>query len=112
MTFADNCAVQSQKNIVITKTNCEEIVNELSVGNSKLVYRLIKNTKSIDGEVNDVYGIEVECSLFGSREISRVEDVTTKLDLATELFEVIADNAVLPSSLKDIIEDFIVKNYC
>ena len=111
MTYADSSALQSQNNIVITKTNSEETINQLSIGNSKLVYRLIKNTKSIDGQVNDVYGIEVESSLFSDKEIARVEDVTTKIDLAKELFEIIVDNAVLPSSLKDIVEDFIVKKY-
>lgn len=111
MTFTDSSALQSQNNIVIVKTNCEEIINQLTIGNSKLVYTLFKNTKSIDGQVNDVYGIAVECSLFDNKEISRVEDITTDVDLATEIFEIIADNAVLPISLKDIVEDFIVKKY-
>lgn len=111
MTFVNSSTAQQKNNIVVTKTNGEKIIKELSVGNSKLVYRLIKNTKSIDGQVNDVYGIEVESSLFDNLEIARVEDVTTKLDFAQELLEIIADNAVLPTSLKDIIEDFIVKKY-
>lgn len=111
MAFANSSVAQSQGNIVISKTNNEKIISELSVGNSKLKYRLIKNTRSIDGQVNDVYGIEVESSLFDNLEIARVEDVTTKLEFAQELLETIADNAVLPTSLKEIIEDFIVEKY-
>lgn len=111
MTYADSSAVKSQNNIVITKTDNEEIIDKIAVGNSKLVYTLIKNTITIDGQINDVYGIEAECSLFGNKESARVQDVTTNLDLAKEIFDIIADNAVLPVSLKDIIEDFIVKKY-
>ncbi len=111
MIFADSTAMEEKKNITMERCNSEDVVCEQNVGNSKLIYRLIRTVSTIEGKEYQVYGVKVICNLFGRQETEFIADVTTEYKFALELFNVIVDNAVLPSTLRDIVEDLIVKKY-
>lgn len=89
------------------KKESPTVILRESVGKDKLLYRLLKSSIIVEDVKSFTYGIEIECSLFGEKETSRVQDVTTNYEKARDIFEIISTNLVTPVSLKDIVEDFL-----
>ena len=54
-----------------------------------------------------VYGIEIECTLFGETDTFKHDDVTTDYDTAKELLNLLADYMVLPCTALEIIDEYI-----
>lgn len=77
------------------------------VGNSRLSYTLFKRSVLVENHQVCLYGIEINSTLFGDEEIGTIEDVSTDFELMTNLFELLMENLVLPSTMKDIIHDYI-----
>lgn len=90
--------------------NCNELC-ERKIGNDRLSYKLISSVEVFESRPVKVYGIEVECTLFGDVQKSRVTDITSDYEFALQLLDIMADNAVLPATLKDIIQDFVDNKY-
>lgn len=78
------------------------IIKHYETASGRLCYDLIRN--SINGRV--CYGVRVSTTLFGEEETAVVEDIASDPERAAEFVRVIADNIVLPCTLKDIAEDF------
>lgn len=57
------------------------------------------------------YGISVTSSIFGDPETASVRDITTEAELAEEIFGMIADNFVLPSTLPEIVEELVTAEF-
>jgi hypothetical protein len=53
------------------------------------------------------YGVSVLSTLFGEPEEAAVRDISSDYDYAERFFLLIADNTVLPSTLKEIAEEYI-----
>lgn len=84
-----------------------ETIREESLGGDALMYRLY----SVVNEDGTSYGIEVKTSLFGDEHCTKVDDITTRREIAEDLFEMLVRNLVLPSTLKDIVEDYVQEIY-
>ncbi|MDR0947797.1 MAG: DUF6514 family protein [Ruminococcus sp.] len=83
-----------------------EIVKTTTAAQGKLSYQLIK---SVHMGVT-VYGIKVINDLFNKTEECLVSDVTCEESAALKLLDLCADNAVLPITLQNVCEDFIVSD--
>lgn len=81
--------------------------NEISIAGGRLIYRLI--SEETDNGLS--YGAEIVCTLFGEEETARVYNITYDIAAAERFVYLLADNAVLPSSLEDIAEDYIAAEY-
>ena len=57
------------------------------------------------------YGITIRTTLFGEEEIQSVNDISGDIDKMEQFIEVLAENNVLPCTLKDIAEDYIAAEY-
>lgn len=76
---------------------------KISVAKGGIDYSLTINEK----EGVEVYGIRIECSLFGETEVFYHDDVTTDYDTAKELLELLVDYVVLPCTALEIIDEYI-----
>lgn len=76
---------------------------EINIGNGGLIYRMTKGEK----QGVAVYGIEVECSLFGTYDITRVYDISTDSKIVKELLHILADYLVTPCSVRYVVEDYM-----
>lgn len=81
-----------------------EIVKTATLAGGRLVYQTFKNMQS----GITVYGIKISSTLFSAPEEHIVSDVTVNPDTINILFDLCVENAVLPSTLQDIVEDFII----
>lgn len=81
------------------------IVTRAETAKGKVVYTLFSEP-SADSE-KDTYGITVRSELFGEPEEASVKDITTRREQAEKLLFVLADNLVLPSTLGEIIEEYV-----
>lgn len=100
-----------EQNIIVTTCPVEIVLLTEVIANQKLVYKLIQSQYQDDDSEVSCYGVEIECTLFGGLETSKFINITSKLELAKELFNLLCDNLVTPISLKDIVEDFITQKY-
>ena len=87
------------------------IIREEIVGSGHIIYRMIKTNIVIENSPVCVYGIEIVSTLFSEKDSCTVKDISTKFDIANELFELTVKNMVLPCTLKDITYDFLVSKY-
>ena len=100
----------AEKNICRQIKICEQkkgrtamkIIKEHKTAAGRLCYELIESTSK--GRV--CFGVRVSTTLFGDEESAYVEDVSHIYERAEKFFDLIADNAVLPCTLKDIAEDY------
>ncbi len=53
------------------------------------------------------YGITVRSEIFGDVEESTVKDISSEKDFSQKLLFVLADNLVLPSTLDEVVEEYI-----
>ena len=79
------------------------IVKEETVGGNMLTYSLFEN--------GDGFGVSVKSCLFGEEVYKEVNDVTINNEVADALFELLVRNLVLPSTLREVTEDFISEIY-
>ena len=93
--------------------NCEQkkgrttmnIIKHYETAAGRLCYDLTRN--NINGHV--CYGVRVTTTLFGEEETESVDDIASDLERAAEFVRIIADNAVLPCTLKDIAADYVTE---
>ena len=60
---------------------------------------------------NGGYSFSVSSSLFDEEYSEKVNDVTTKREIADSFFELLVRNLVTPCSLKEVAEDFVAEIY-
>lgn len=111
METAKTCQEITMEKTSETNYSHNEVILTESLGNGKIIYRLIYSVSELEGEPHECFGIEVECLLFGEMELVRIQDVTSILEDAKELFYLLCDNLVTPVSLTEIIDDFLVEKY-
>ena len=78
--------------------------NEIRIANGRLIYRVVKDKNSL-GKTS--YGISVSTTLFGEEETETVTDISTDHNTVYEFMLILADNIVLPSTLNDIVNDYL-----
>jgi len=103
--------MEIKSNIVVSSSYPEKVVRTEVLANQRLIYRLIESEYEIEDSKAVCYGIEIESSLFGEIEKSKVVDITTDLNFASDIFDLLYENLVTPISLKDILEDFVTQKY-
>lgn len=81
------------------------IVTKAETAKGKVVYTLFSEP-SADAE-KDTYGIAVRSELFGEPEEASVKDITTQREPAEKLLFTLADNLVLPSTLGEVVEEYV-----
>ncbi len=85
------------------------MADDSSVVRTEIVARgKIRYTMTI---VNGRYSFSVSSSLTGDEYSEKVDDLTTKREIADSFFELIVRNLVTPCSLKDVAEDFVAEIY-
>lgn len=78
-----------------------------TIMNGKVKYELFESLDN--GEKN--YSIKISSTLFDLPETATVNDVTTNINLAEKFYGMLADCAVLPSTLHEVTEDFLSATY-
>lgn len=71
-------------------------------------YNLVRSEILLDNRKVYTYGIEVESLKLEEKQKSEVLDITTNCERAEKLFEKIIRLEITASSLKDIVDDFII----
>lgn len=71
-------------------------------------YNLVRSEIQLDNKVVFTYGIEVESVNSEEKQKSAVLDITTNCERAEKLFDKIIRLEITSSSLKDIVDDFII----
>lgn len=82
-------------------------VKTLETAKGKLTYSLF--CEDMDGVPH--YGVSVVSSVFSDGETASVRDITTELPFAERLLALLADNAVLPSTLSEVIEECVAAEF-
>lgn len=82
-------------------------LKEIKTASERLNYRLVGYTE--EGMEN--YGIEVSTTLFGNEEKDCIRDISTDLEFTEKLMNTLADNSALPSTAREIIEEYITAHY-
>lgn len=76
----------------------------ITTAQDRLCYSLTESIRE-DGSIS--YGARVTTTLFGSSEESAVEDISSDRQTVEKFVELLADNLVLPSTLKEVTEDYV-----
>lgn len=58
-----------------------------------------------------VYGIDVCTELFGEAETASIRDITSDGTFAKKLLYLLADNLVLPSTLDEVVEEYLAASF-
>lgn len=105
--------VQTVQDKIIKVTNChgEQVVETVSLANKKMVYTLFQSECEVEDVKTLCFGIEVVSTLFGEAETVKITDITTRYEIAKELYDILCENLVTPVCVKDIVEDFLVQKY-
>ncbi len=69
--------------------------------------RLIYILTESENEFESCYGIIIRCKLFGEEESASVDDISCDKEKTEQFMKLLADNNVLPCTLKDIAEDYL-----
>ena len=77
-----------------------------SLKNGKLRYYL-KEYVPIDGVGEIYYVIRIENDLFAKRQNREIKNITTDLDHAVELFDLLCKYCILPIMLQDVVCNYI-----
>lgn len=96
---------------VLQKGRWSNMKTILKTQNSKdrlTQYNLVRSEIQLDNKVVFTYGIEVESVNSEEKQKSAVLDITTNCERAEKLFDKIIRLEITPSSLKDIVDDFII----
>jgi hypothetical protein len=84
------------------------IIKEADIASSRLSYRIFASN---DKYGITTYGIQVSTQLFGCEETEVIPDITSDIVQAYDLFYLLVDNAVLPSTLKEIVYEYVSLKY-
>ena len=79
-----------------------KIIKHYETAAGRLCYDLTESV--LNGHV--CFGARVSTTLFGAEESAYIEDLSPNFERAERFVMLIADNSVLPCTLKDIAEDF------
>ena len=79
------------------------LLKEISAAQGRVTYGLTE--ASFAGV--PTYGITVSTSLFGDEETERVDHIAAQRDFTEKLFYLLADNIVLPSTMTEVIEEYV-----
>jgi len=83
------------------------VISKVETARGRVTYTLfsepINNTA--------MYGIDVSSKLFGSPETASVRDITADCAFAEKLLYLLADNLVLPSTLGEVVEEYISASF-
>ncbi len=82
-------------------------VNTVETAKGKLTYTVF--SEETDG--SEHYGIAVSSGIFGETETAAVHDITTDIGFAEELVFLLADNLVLPSTLSEVVQEYIAEKF-
>ena len=82
-------------------------VNSIETAKGKLNYTLF----SEENNGTETYGITIMSSVFGENESSTVKDITSDREFAEKIMYVLADNLVLPSTLSEIVEEYVAAEF-
>lgn len=85
-----------------------EAVTEMTIAGGRLIYRLTEENNDMSVKS---YGISISTTLFGAEETEAVKDISTEKSFVETLMSVLADNIVLPSTLKEIVGDYVAAKY-
>jgi hypothetical protein len=98
--------------VAITTATLEEKTN-VSLKVCSLNYYLLQNTcKAEDASSKPVYGIRVELTNKGALiDSAEISDVTSSMERGKFLLSLLSKNTVTPTSLLDVIEDYLVIEY-
>jgi hypothetical protein len=83
-----------------------EIIESVTTAQGKLTYQLIKSVRM----GLSVYGIKITNDLFAHSEECLVSDVTCDEKAGRRLLNLCIENTVLPVTLQNICEDFIISD--
>lgn len=72
----------------------------------KLIYTLFSTTS---GDIV-TYGIKVDSKLFGD-ESDTLNDISSDIFFAQKLLFILAENCVLPSTFKEVVEEYVSSAY-
>lgn len=82
-------------------------INTTETARGKLRYTLF--SEEIQG--GERYGITIMSKIFGDEESATVRDITSKHSFADRLAFILADNLVLPSTLSEVVEEYIAAEF-
>lgn len=111
MTALEKTVNSEFREISCTSALKEEIILLQTVGNNHLVYKLIRGVYELENDAHVGFGFEINCTLFGEEENVKIIDVTTDINEAKNLYDLLVSNLVTPVSLMDIVEDFLTQKY-
>ena len=80
-----------------------QLLKEISLSQGRLTYGLTEMSLS----TIPTYGIEAATTLFGEKEAEQIRHITTDREFAEKLLYTLADNTVLPSTLKEVVEEYV-----
>lgn len=83
--------------------NTMKTIKTIETACGRLCYSLTETVT----EYGKTYGITIRTTLFGEEEIQSVNDISGDIDKMEQFITVLAENNVLPCTLKDIAEDYI-----
>lgn len=83
----------------------QNVIDEVSIGGGAIVYRAFETASG--GKPS--YGISVDSCAFGNQSSASVADITPEKEGIIRLLYLLADNSVLPSALRETIEDIITE---
>lgn len=84
-----------------------KVITQVETARGKVVYALFSETK--DGTLR--YGIKVRSELFRTADEASVEDITSEFSFAERLLFMLADNLVLPSTVDEVIEEYLAASF-
>ncbi len=111
MSAAKKIEIIQDRLIQVTNCSSEQTLETVRLANSKMQYRLFQSECEVDENRVLCFGIEIICNLFGEVEEKRIDDITTKYEVAKELFNLLCENLVTPVSMSDIVEDYLIEKY-
>lgn len=111
MTAAKKIEKYQDQMIQVTNCSSEHLLEVAKVANQKMIYKLFQSECEVEDEKVLCFGIEIVCRLFDEVETAKIPDITTKYEVAKELFDILCENLVTPVCMKDIVEDFLVEKY-
>jgi hypothetical protein len=95
-----------------------KVLYEIKLAGERLSYRIISNERGEEGLSSlpslprqTCYGVSVSTTLFGEEEEETVDDFSSDYGETEKFLHLLADNTVLPSTLKEIAEEYIAAKY-
>lgn len=84
-----------------------QTIKEVKMANDKILYKLVCGDKF--DKVS--YGIEVYYGNDGKIEKKSVPNITTDFNQINEIYNIVIENCVLPSTLEEVIGEYISIKY-